>query len=59
MKEAIKRYLQKSVVAYPDPMMWWCYILNQTKGNFEPLLEGYRGNIQKIHQQITKEGEMK
>ena len=55
MKKAIKRYLRRSVLAYPDPLQWWAYILNATKGNFSPLLEGYEGDIVKIHKAITDE----
>jgi len=54
MHEAIKRYLQRSVIAYPEPMEWWAFILNQTKGNFTTLLEGYSGDIVQIHKAIQK-----
>lgn len=52
MQDAIKRYLKRSVMAYPNPLEWWAFILNSTKGNFLPLLEGYTGDIPKIHNQI-------
>jgi hypothetical protein len=55
MQEAIKRYLKRSVMAYPDPMQWWAFILNATKGNFGPLLEGYQGDISLIHKQIRED----
>lgn len=54
MNEAIKRYLKRSVTAYPDPLQWWAFILNATKGNFGPLLEGYSGDIITIHSQIRE-----
>lgn len=54
IERAIKRFLQRSVIAYPEPLAWWAYILNATKGNFAPLLEGYSGDLYKIHQTITK-----
>jgi hypothetical protein len=56
IKQAIKRYLKGSVSDHPDPTEWWCFIINQNKGNFGPLLEGYRGDILKIHAQIKAEG---
>jgi len=55
MNEAIKRYLKKSVASYPDPLEWWCHILNATMGNYGTLLEGYNGDICEMHRQI-KEG---
>jgi len=55
MDAAIKRYLQRSVIAYPEPLKWWAFILNATKGNYAPLLEGYTGNICQIHQKIAAE----
>jgi hypothetical protein len=54
MEDAIKRYLQRSVIAYPDPMEWWAFILNTTKGNFALLLEGYSGDIVQIHNAIQR-----
>lgn len=57
MREAMKRYLKRSVIAYPNPSQWWAFILNETSGNFGPLLEGYKGDIQKIHRTISSEAE--
>ena len=56
MNEAIKCYLKRSVAAYPDPLKWWAFILNATRGNFRPLLEGYKGDIVTMHSQIEREG---
>jgi len=54
MEQAVKRYLKRSVMAYPDPLKWWAFILNATRGNFAPLLEGYDGDIPTIHSQIRE-----
>jgi hypothetical protein len=56
MEQAIKRYLKRSVIAHPDPMQWWAFILNATKGNFGALLEGYTGDVLSMHGQIEREG---
>lgn len=55
MNEAIKRYLKRSVAAYPDPLKWWAFILNATKGDFNLLLEGHTGDIPTIHNKIKAE----
>jgi hypothetical protein len=52
-KIAIDIFLRKTVVEYPEPMKWWAYILNITKGDFNQLLDGYTGDIVKIHKQLS------
>lgn len=52
MEAAIRSFLKRSVLAHPDPLDWWAYILNITKGHFEVLLEGYEGDMFQMHKTI-------